>query len=273
MADVHPSAVIVGDVTLASSVHVGPFCHLDGSLGPVTVGANTRLLHRASIQGPCSIGEGNTLFPGTVLGMAPQDVKFNPNTPGSGLIIGNENVFRESVTIHRGKTPLPTRLGHRNYFMAGSHAGHDCVIGDQNILSNCCMLAGHVEMASGVIMGGGAMVHQFCHIGRNAFIGGLTGVSMDLPPFFMTTGTNIAGSLNVVGMRRSGMAPDQIAVVRWVYQTLARSSLPMPARVNELRSRAGEPLVDEFLAFVTASNRGIMPGFGKKVRGTAAHIS
>jgi len=272
MARIHPTAVVLGDVTLAPDVEVGPFCVIEGCPGPVTIGAGTRLLHRASIQGPCTIGERNMLYPGCTLGMPPQDLGFNPAEPGPGLIVGNENVFREGVSIHRGKTQSPTRIGNNNYFMANSHAGHDCVVGNRNILANGTLLAGHVEVADRVIFGGNSVVHQFCRVGRNAMVGGLTGFSLDLPPFFMVTGINIAASLNLIGMRRSGMTREQIDTVRWVFKTLQRSRLPLPARVAELRTRAGDPLVDEYIAFITSGKRGIVPGEGTTVRGSAVNL-
>jgi len=272
MARIHPTAVVLGEVTLAADVEVGPGCVIEGCPGPVTIGAGTRLLHRATVQGPCAIGERNTVYPGAALGFPPQDLGFNPAEPGPGLVIGHDNVFREGVTIHRGKTQAPTRVGSHNYFMVNSHAGHDCVIGDRNIFANGVLLAGHVEVADRVIMGGNATVHQFCRVGRGAMVGGLTGFSLDLPPFFMTTGINIAGSMNIIGMRRSGMSRADIDTVKWVYRVLQRSRLPKEGKLEELRTRAGDPVVDEYIAFVASSKRGIVPGEGTVMRGSAASV-
>jgi UDP-N-acetylglucosamine acyltransferase len=271
MARIHPSAVVLGDVALAPDVEVGPFCVIEGCPGPVTIGAGTRLLHRVTVQGPCSIGERNTMYPGATIGLPPQDLGFNPAEPGPGVVVGHDNVFRECVSIHRGKTQAPTRIGNHNYFMVNSHAGHDCVIGDRNIFANGTLLAGHVEVADRVITGGNSTIHQFCRVGRGAFVGGLTGFSLDLPPFFMTTGINIAGSINVIGMRRSGMSRSDIDTVKWVYKVLQRSQLPNPAKLEALRARAGDPVVDEYIAFVAASKRGIVPGEGTVMRGSASH--
>ncbi|MFZ4723302.1 MAG: acyl-ACP--UDP-N-acetylglucosamine O-acyltransferase [Phycisphaerales bacterium] len=270
MARIHPSAVVLGDVTIHPDAEIGPFCVIEGCPGPVRIGAGTRLLHRVTVQGPCTIGERNTMYPGVTLGLPPQDLGFNPSEPGPGLVIGSDNVFREGVTIHRGKTQVATQVGNHNYFMVNSHAGHDCVIGDRNIFANGTLLAGHVEVADRVIMGGNATVHQFCRVGRGAFVGGLTGFSLDLPPFFMTTGINIAGSINVVGMRRSGMSRADIDTVKWVYKVLQRSQLPKLAKIEELRTRAGDPVVDEYIAFVASAKRGIVPAEGTVMRGSAA---
>ena len=271
MARIHPSAVVLGEVTLAPDAEIGPFCVIEGCPGPVTIGAGTRLLHRVTIQGPCTIGERNTLYPGATIGLPPQDLGFNPGEPGPGVVVGNDNVFRECVTIHRGKTQAPTRIGNHNYFMVNSHAGHDCVIGDRNIFANGTLLAGHVEVADRVITGGNSTIHQFCRVGRGAFVGGLTGFSLDLPPFFMVTGINIAGSLNIVGMRRSGMNRADIDTVKWVYKVLQRSRLPRDAKLVELRTRAGDAVVDEYIAFVASAKRGIVPGEGTVMRGSAGH--
>ena len=269
MARIHPTAVVLGDVTLAPDVEVGPFCVIEGCPGPVTIGAGTRLLHRVSVQGPCTIGERNTLYPGVSIGFPPQDLGFNPAEPGPGVVVGHDNVFREGVTIHRGKTQVATSVGNHNYFMVNSHAGHDCIIGHHNIFANGTLLAGHVEVADRVIMGGNACVHQFCRVGRGAFVGGLTGFSLDLPPFFMVTGINIAGSINVVGMRRSGMKRSDIETVKWVYKVLQRSRLQKDAKLDQLRARAGDPVIDEYIAFVASARRGIVPGEGTEMRGTA----
>jgi len=273
MPRIHPTALILGDVTLAPDVEVGPFCIIEGCPGAVTIGAGTRLLHRASIQGPCVIGEKNILYPGCTLGFPPQDLGFNPAEAGPGMIVGNENVFREGVTIHRGKTQQPTRVGHHNYFMVNSHMGHDGVIGDRCILANGALLAGHVEIGDRVIFGGNATVHQFCRVGRGSFLGGGMGLSLDLPPFFMLTATNIAASLNLIGMRRSGMPSEHIDAVRWVFKILQRSRLQTSAAVALLQQRAGEPIIDEYIAFVKSSKRNIAPAVGKATRGTAPSTS
>ena len=263
MPTIHPTAIIEGDVTLADDVTVGPFCHLRGVLGPLRVGAGTRLRSFVMLEGPLDLGARNDLHPQVCLGGAPQDLGFPADTPGAGLIIGDDNVFREGATIHRPKTALPGRIGNSNYWMANSHAGHDCIVGNHCIFANGALLGGHVEVADRVNLGGNATVHQFVRVGRCAMIGGLSGIGQDLCPFFMVTAVNVASTVNVVGLRRQGGTPEQIDTVRWVHQTICRSGLLLKSAIEVLRSRAGNPLVDEYLAFIAASKRGIVMTRGR----------
>lgn len=267
MPRIHPSATIVGEAILADDVEIGPNCAL---FGPVTLGAGTKLIANACLHGPLVMGERNIVYPGASIGFAPQDVAFDRDSAGAGCVIGSGNVFRECVTIHRGKTDQPTRIGDDNYWMACSHAGHDAIVGSRNIFANSTLLGGHVELGDRIITGGNTSVHQFVRIGRGVFMTGNVATSLDVPPFFMVTGTNLAGSLNLVGMRRSGMQRDQIDAVRWVYRTLMRSGLAPRAAVERLRERAGEAIVDEYIRFVEQAKRPIIHGRGRAVRGTVA---
>jgi UDP-N-acetylglucosamine acyltransferase len=267
MPAIHPTAVLDGEVSLADDVVVGPGCVLTG---PVTIGAGSRLIGSAYLTGPLTLGRDNVVYPFTCLGFAPQHVKFDPNEPGRGLEIGEGNSFREHVTIHRAfADDGPTRIGNRNYFMATSHAGHDCRVGDDCTFVNGALLAGHVTVQDRVTIGGGTMVHQFTHIGRGAMLSGAMAVGLDVPPWFMLTGINICGAVNLIGLRRSGMERKQIDLVRWVHRILCRSGLSVKKAVEKIRERAGDPLIDEYIAFIESSERGICHGVGKTIRGTA----
>jgi len=270
VARIHASAVIVGDATLADDVEIGPNCVL---FGPITLGAGTILIANVCLHGPLTMGERNIVYPGASIGFAPQDLGFDRDSPGAGCVIGSGNTFREGVTIHRAKWANPTRIGDDNFWMANSHAGHDCVVGSRNIFANSALLGGHAEVADRVIMGGNVSIHQFVRIGRSAFVAGSAGCSLDVPPFFMVTGINIAGSLNIIGMRRSGMPREQIDAVRWVYRTLMRSGLPPRAALERLRERAGEPIVDEYIKFVESAKRPIIHGRPRAVRGVSGLAS
>ncbi len=263
MPTIHPTAIVEGDVSLADDVVVGPWCHLRGVLGPLRVGAGTRLRSLVTLEGPLDLGARNDLYPHVCIGGAPQDLGFSPDTPGAGMVIGDDNVFREGVTLHRPKTALQGRIGNNNYWMANSHAGHDCIVGNHCTFANGVLLAGHVEIADRVIIGGNASVHQFARVGRGAMISGMTGVVQDLCPFFLVTEINVAWSVNVVGLRRQGASSATIDTVRWVHQTICRSGLLLKSAVEVLRSRAGDPLVDEYLAFIAASKRGIATARGR----------
>ncbi len=258
MPRVHPTAVVEGEVRLADDVEVGPFCVLRG---PVTLGAGTRLLSQVHLQGPLEIGAGNLLYPSVCLGFAPQSVGIDPAKPGRGLVVGDRNVFREGTTIHRAMTDRgPTRVGSDGFFMANAHVGHDAWVGNHVILANGALIGGHVRVEDRVFVGGNAAVHQFCRIGRGAMLSGAMAMSLDLPPFFMLTGINTAGSINLVGMRRSGMPRSDIDDVRWAYRAMyggehRKTPRQMRAALGE---RADRPRVAEILAFLEASERGIL---------------
>ena len=179
-AQVHPTAILEGDVRLGDGCVIGPYCVLRG---PITLGSGNLLLGNAYLQGPLQVGERNTLYPFVTLGFPPQDLKWDPAVPGAGLVIGSGNTFREAVTIHRATShETPTRIGDRNYWMANSHAGHDCHVGSDCAVANNTALAGFVQMDDRVIMGGNASVHQFCRIGRHSIVGGCSKVRIPTSP-------------------------------------------------------------------------------------------
>lgn len=266
---VHPTAVLEGDVQLDEGVQIGPHCVVLGTCGPVRLGAGTVLVAGAYVNGPIVMGESNTVYPTASLGFGPQDLAFDPQCGGPGVVIGNHNVFREGVTVHRAKLSEPTRIGDRNFLMSGAHVGHDSVIANHCILASGALLAGHVELADRVNISGNGMVHQFCRIGRGAMITGGGGSVLDLPPWFLCTGINIVGSMNVVGMRRNGFTSQQIQVARWVYRMLYRSGCTPQQALPMLETRADDPLVAEYIAFIRSSKRGICHGAGRSTRGNA----
>lgn len=277
MPTVHPTAVIDGDVQLAADVTIGPHCVLDGTSGPIRIGSGTKLRGNVYLTGPLIIGQRNTLYPFACIGFAPQDLKWDPDRAGAGVVIGDDNTFRESVTIHRAtRDDTPTTIGNDNYFMAGSHAGHDCQIANNCIFANATLLAGFVRVDDRVITGGGSAVHQFCRVGRGTMLGGTSAIVQDLPPYFMLTGLNVAGSVNLIGLRRSGASKETIEDVRWVYKTLYRSGLSMTSALERLRERherENRPMIQEYIDFIATSKRGICPGSGKAARGTAGVAS
>jgi len=270
MPEIHPSAILEGEVELAGDVVVGPHCVLTG---PVTLGAGTRLIGGVWLQGPLVMGERNVVYPGACLGFAGQDLKWDPREPGAGVVIGDDNVFREGSTVHRATShETPTRIGSRGMWMAQAHAGHDTLVGDDCVFANSTALGGHSRVDDRVITGGGLMVHQFCRIGRGTMLSGGVATSRDLPPFFMLTGINVAGSLNLVGMRRMGMSREEIDDVRWVYRTLYRQGHSLTSAVAELETRRERPLVAEYLDFLATSKRGICTGAGDAKRGNFSAV-
>jgi UDP-N-acetylglucosamine acyltransferase len=259
MHDIHPTAVISDEVTLSDDVTIGPNCTLTGQ---VTLGSGCRLVAAVHMQGPLMIGSGNIFYPGACIGFSPQHAKFDPETPGAGLIIGNDNLFREHVTVHRAYTKTPTSIGNDNYLMHHSHVGHDCAITDGCTLTGYTGLAGHVEVGEKVIFGGRSSAHQFTRVGRGAMIGGHSKLTQDVPPFCMTTSEGVIVNLNIVGMRRGGMSNEEIRNVRAIYRLIYRSGKSIASCVNELKARIGEPFVDEYLQFIESSTRGIAAGIG-----------
>ncbi|MBE6448170.1 MAG: acyl-ACP--UDP-N-acetylglucosamine O-acyltransferase [Alphaproteobacteria bacterium] len=214
MAKIHPTAVVEDGAQIADSAEIGPLCWVSAK---AKIGEKVRLLGRVTIMGDTTIGEETVVFPGAVLGAGPQD-HGNEFLEGAKLVIGKRNVIRENVTMHcgtpKGQNPIAgeeaekmiTRVGDDGMFMINSHIAHDCVVGNNVIMTNNAVIAGHVRLGDGVILGGNSAVHQFCRIGRKTMVGGMTGVDRDVIPFGIVTGDRgkLRG-LNVIGLKRSGM--------------------------------------------------------------------
>lgn len=256
MPKIHPSSIVDPQAELAEDVEIGPWCLV---LGAVKIGKGTRLLERVSLKGPLTLGERNILYPNVSFGYEPQDWKFNLETAGTGTVIGDANLFREGVTVHRATGTKPTTIGHRNMFMVNSHAGHDVVIGNDCTLANGVLLAGHVTIEDRVILGGGAAVHQFCRLGRMSMLGGGAVLVQDLPPFCLVITSRAVAGLNLVGLRRAGQR-ENIAALREAFTILYRRRLPVPRAIEVLETNATvtcDPLGRELIAFVKTSKRGI----------------
>ena len=267
MPAIHPTAILDCRCDVAEDVTIGPHCVLTGA---IIIGSGSRLLGNVYLQGPLTIGKNNAIYPFTCLGFAPQHAKYDAEEPGCGLVIGDNNTFREHVTIHRAFTDAgPTRIGSHNYFMVNSHVGHDCAVGDHNTFVNNSALAGHCVMEDHVIIGGGTAVHQFCRIGRGAMLTGGTGVTQDIPPWFMLTGLNIWSTVNLIGLRRNGMSREQIEEVRWVHRIICREGHTVKTALELLKERSESPIVSEYIEFIESSERGICRARGQAARGMA----
>ena len=212
MTNIHPTAVIEDGAQIAASAKIGPLCWISSR---AKIGENVQLLGRVTVMGDTTIGEGTIVFPGAVLGAGPQD-HGNEFKEEAKLIIGKRNIIRENVTMHAGtpKEHFTTTVGDDGMFMINSHIAHDCVVGNNVIMTNNAVIGGHVHLEDGVILGGNAAVHQFCRIGRKAMVGGLSGVDRDVIPFGIVTGDRgkLRG-LNRVGMQRAGMDEKTIKSV------------------------------------------------------------
>lgn len=256
--DLHPLALVDPEAQLAGDVRVGPW----SVIGPgVELGAGTVVGPHVVIQGPCRIGRGNAIFQFASIGADCQDRKYRGEP--TRLEIGDGNVIREHVTIHRGTAQDQgvTRIGHRNLLMVGVHVAHDCVLGDDNVLANGAGLAGHVHLGDGVILGGMTGVHQFCRIGSHAMAAGMTLVLKDVAAFTMVAGNPArARGLNVEGMRRRGWDSERIASMRRAYRLVFREGLTLEQALDRLeQGHAGAPGPDLalFMDSLRGSGRGI----------------
>ena len=253
---IHPSAVVDPGAQVDPSCEIGPYA----VVGPhVVLGPRNVLSAHAIVTGRTTLGEGNRVFPHAVIGEIPQDLKYRGEP--TRLVVGNRNTFRECVTINLGTAQGGgvTTIGNGCLFMANSHIGHDCTVGDGAIIANSVALAGHVVLEDHVHISGLAASHQFCRIGRLAFVSGLTGVAMDVAPYCTVTGARaeLAG-LNVVGMQRAGMTEEQVGRVKQAYKILFRSNLGVAEALAQLEAELGEfPEIAHLAAFVRGSQRGI----------------
>lgn len=253
-AHIHPTALVSPEAVLAEDVVVGPFCIVEGR---VRVGAGSILHARSHLIGPLTIGEGNEIFSNTIIGEKPQHFMYK-NEPTS-VEIGDNNVFRENVTIHRGTTgSWSTKIGSGNYFMAGAHVAHDCRIGNKCILANNSLVGGHVEFSDNVYISGNAAVHQFCRLGRLSFLSGTSGTTKDIPPFIIQQNINHVVGVNIIGMRRAGLNSAQINAIRRVYHIMFLQHLSSPNALAIVETELGHiDVVQEFVRFVRESKRGI----------------
>ncbi len=227
MTNIHPSSVIEKGAKIAKSAKIGPFCTVSKN---AIIGENVELVSNVAIMGNTTIGDGTRVFPFATLGAGAQHLSHMDNKDAK-LIIGKNNVIREHVTMHLG-TPLTeeciTIVGDNGLFMVNSHVAHDCVVGNNVIMTNNAVIAGHVTLEDGCILGGNSAVHQFCRIGTKAMVGGMTGVERDVIPYGMAIGdrAKLAG-LNVVGLKRSGVDKSGLSSIRTVYNLLFKSELTM----------------------------------------------
>jgi UDP-N-acetylglucosamine acyltransferase len=249
---IHATAVVEDGATLGAGVDIGPFCHV----GPrVTLDEGVRLLSHVSIRGITSIGKGCTVYPGAALGGDSQ-IRGNDFTDGR-LEIGEGCTMREMVSMNVGskRDKGVTTIGARGFFMAGSHVGHDCIVGDDVTFANSVALGGHSIIGDGVIFGGLSAVQQFCRVGKGAMVGGLTGVNRDVIPYAMAFGDHaeLAG-LNLIGLKRRGLPRDTINAMRSTFRSVFYGSDGSIAdRAREAKARfSGVLEVAEIADFILA---------------------
>ncbi len=249
-ADVHPSAEI------DPSVNVGPFSVIGAN---VRIGAETWVGPHVVIQGPTEIGRENRIYQFASIGEAPQDRTYKGEP--TGLVIGDRNVIRESVTLSRGtvRGRGETVIGHDNLIMAYVHIAHDCTIGNDIILSNAASLAGHVEVQDHCTLGGFTLVHQFCRIGAYAFTSMGAALNRDLPPFCLASGNyaRLIG-INKVGLRRHGFSDEAIQALHRAFAEVLRGRSERRAHMAALLAETPFDEVRTLIAFIEGSARGIL---------------
>jgi len=265
---IHPTAVVDPTAELAADVSIGPNAIVGAD---VVIGEGTELGPGAQVMGPTVLGKHNRVFPHACVGFEPQDLKFSGEV--TRLEVGDGNAFREFCTVHRGTGQGGglTSIGSDNLFMAYSHVAHDCHVGDRTIFSNGGTLAGHVEVHDDAVVGANSAVHQFCRVGRHAYIGGYSVITQDALPFVKTVGHRPAVyGLNKVGLERKGFDSETIKRLDAALRILVRSGLATGSALEKMRAEhSGCPEVDELIEFVASSTRGViktLPG-GRRSRG------
>lgn len=237
-------------------MRIGPFAVIAAG---VEIGDGTEVGAGAQIQGPTRLGRGNRVFPNAALGFEPQDLKFRGEEVH--LEIGDRNQFREFCTIHRGTAPGGgvTRIGSDNLFMAYVHVAHDCQVGDRTVFANNATLAGHVEVHDDASIMAFSSVYQFARVGRHAYVGAYSVVTMDAMPFVKTVGVRPACyGLNSIGLRRKGVDAASVRRLGQAVRILVRAGLNTRQALAKLRAElAGDPAIDYLIAFVEGSRRGV----------------
>jgi UDP-N-acetylglucosamine acyltransferase len=250
---IHPTAIIHPKARLDSTVRVGPYAIIDEG---VEVGPDCVVGPQVYLTGQTSIGARNRFYAGCVIGEAPQDLKYSGEP--TGLRIGDRNVFREHVTVHRSnKAADYTVIGCHCLFMASSHVGHDCRLGDQVILANGVLLGGHVTVDDRALLSGNCLVHQFVHVGTLAMMQGGSAISKDLPPYTMARGHNGICGLNTVGLRRAGLTPAERLELKQLYRALFREGQNLRAAVVSGREKFSSAPAKVMLDFLAGSKRGV----------------
>jgi UDP-N-acetylglucosamine acyltransferase len=257
MASIHPTAIVEAGAELAGDVSIGAYAYV----GPrVRLGPGCVVHHHGCVEGSTTLGARNEVFPFACIGGKTQDLKHDGSE--SPLVAGEDNVFREYVTVHRPTAEGGlTSLGDGNYLLAYAHVAHDCTLHDGTIISSKAVLGGHVEVDSFAVIGGAAAVHQFCRVGTCAMLGGLSALVQDLPPYMTAEGNRArVRSCNLVGLRRRGFGEEQISAVRRIHRTLYARGLN---RSQALGAIAADPSIPgeirrEFLEFRSRCSRGML---------------
>jgi UDP-N-acetylglucosamine acyltransferase len=257
-AQIHLQAVVAPGARLGSGVQIGAYAVVGEE---VELGDGCVLHPHAVVQGPAKIGRNNVFHPFCSIGGAPQDLGFQGEK--TELSVGDGNTFREYVSISRGtvKGGGKTVIGDGNLFLASSHVGHDCRVGDNTLFVNCATLAGHVTVEDFATIGFASPVHQFCRVGRYAYIGASTVITQDVPPFSLvvTERETTCYGVNTVGLERKGFSPERLQSLQSAFRLLLRSKLNTSQALAEMRKLLGGSAdVLELIQFIETAERGIV---------------
>ena len=256
-AKIHPTAIIHENAIIGKNVEVGPYSIIGDN---VEIGDDCWIGPHVVVKGTTKMGKGNKIYQFASVGEDCQDLKYNGET--TYLEIGDNNVFRESCTIHRGtaQDESLTKIGNNCLLMAYVHVAHDCILGNNIILSNNATLAGHSKLANNVIIGGLTALHQFTRVGEYAMIGGCSAVNKDIPPYFMASGNYVqAQGINSVGLKRHGFSSATIMEIKRAYKSLCRNGNTLAEAKSEIAENVADcPELKILLDFISDENRGIV---------------
>lgn len=262
MHSIHPTAVVSKECEIGDGVEIGPFCVISG---PVKLGAGVRLIGSSHLCGPLTVGAGTVIYPYCTIGFPGQDFKFKMGDPTAGVVIGKNAILREHATVHAATKPEnPTRIGDNVLMMCTAHVGHDAVLENRAILVNGAALGGHSHVGEAATLSANVGVHQFCRVGRLAFVSANVAVTRDVPPFCMSAHRRYMAGLNLIGLRRSGMPAEQINGLREGFRDAFRTFRVREEQISILEARARTcPPIEEWVRFLKDKKRTIMPGFDR----------
>jgi UDP-N-acetylglucosamine acyltransferase len=256
---IHPTAIIHPKAKLDATANVGPYAVIDAG---VELGAHCVVGPHAYLTGSTKIGSHNQFHAGCVIGEAPQDLKYKDEP--TRVRIGDHNIFREHVTVHRSnKLTEDTVIGSHNFLMANSHVGHNSQLGDHIIIANGALLGGHVTVQDRAFISGNCLVHQFTRVGTLAIMQGGSAISKDLPPYTIARGDNGICGLNAVGLRRAGLTAEQRLELRKLYHALFRSQSSLKMALATAQKNFSSPAAKILLEFVANAKRGVCSDTGR----------
>jgi UDP-N-acetylglucosamine acyltransferase len=263
MSGIHPGAFVSPRAEIGEDVVIGPCALIEED---VVIGARTRIDAFASVKRYTAMGEDNHVHSYAMVGGEPQDLKFRGEA--SRLIIGDRNSIREFSTLHRGTEGGGgvTRIGDDNLFMAYVHVAHDCTVRNGVVMSNNATLGGHCLVEDGAIISGLSAVHQFARVGKHSFVGGMSGISQDLPPWMLAVGNRACvQSPNIVGLRRVRASQELVSAFKQAFRMVWLSGMSRPDALLQLEAEYGYfPEIMEFIVFIRDSRRGILPSEDRK---------